>query len=100
MLALLLAAALARADDSTAVLVASFQPSAPEAGGVASLLENLVAETLDDAVAVRVIRIEETRPFADYGARIYMEGCPPDRGSAAARWWGSGAARPMRSPAR
>ncbi len=76
-LALLLAAALARADDSTAVLVASFQPTAAEAGGVASLLENLVAETLDDAVAVRVIRVEDTPSFADYGARIYMEGCPP-----------------------
>ena len=77
MLALLFAAALARADDSTAVLVASFQSTAPEAGGVASLLENLVAERLDDVVAVRVIRIEDTPPFADYGARIYMEGCPP-----------------------
>lgn len=76
----LLLAGLVRAEDSTAVLVSTFQPSVPAASGVAALLENLVAETLDDAVAVRVVRVEDTPAFADYGPRVYMDGCPPAQG--------------------
>ena len=72
----LLLLSIARADDSTAVLVSSFQPTVPDAAGVASLLENVLAETLDDTVAVQVVRVEDTPAFEDYGPRIYMDGCP------------------------
>lgn len=73
---LLLLATLARAD-STAVLVSGFQSSAPDATPLASLLENLVAERLDDEVGIQVVRVEQTPAFEDYSARTYMDGCPP-----------------------
>jgi len=72
---LLLIAGLARADDS-AVLVSGFQSSAPDAAPLAALIENLVAERLDDEVGIRVVRVEETPSFEDYDARTYMDGCP------------------------
>lgn len=76
MLLLLLSAAFA-ADTETTVLVSSLQPRNPESVGLASLVENFLAQELDEHPGVSVLRVEDTPPFADYPARTYMDGCPP-----------------------
>jgi hypothetical protein len=73
---LLLSAALA-ADDGTKVLVSGLQPRNPESVGLASLVENFLAQELDKHPAIDVVRVEDTPDFLDYPARTYIEGCPP-----------------------
>lgn len=59
------------------VLISSFQPENPAQSGLAGVLEGLVADSLRDDPDLRAIRIEDTPPFEEYDARIYMDGCPP-----------------------
>lgn len=60
-----------------AVLVSTFQPRAPEAAGLAALLESVVAERLRDEPTLALLRVEATPRFEEYDARIYMDACPP-----------------------
>lgn len=59
------------------VLVSSFQPDTPAQLGFAGVLESLVADALSGDPDLRAIRIEDTPPFEEYDARIYLDGCPP-----------------------
>ncbi len=65
------------ADAETTILVSSLQPRNPEATGLASLVENFLAQELRDHPGFDVLRVEDTPAFQDYAARTYMEGCPP-----------------------
>jgi len=65
------------ADVETTVLVSSLQPRNVEAAGLASLIENFLAQELSNHPSFDVLRVEDAPPFADYPARVYMEGCPP-----------------------
>lgn len=73
---LLFGAALA-AETGTPVLVSSLQSRNSESVGLASLVENFLAQELRDHPGIDVIRVEDTPPFEDYPARTYMDGCPP-----------------------
>ena len=75
MIPFLFASALAA--DGTTVLVSSLQARNSESVGLASLVENFLAQELDKHPDIDVLRIEETPAFQDYPARTYMEGCPP-----------------------
>lgn len=59
------------------VLVSALQPSSPEGVELATLLEGYLADEIARDPELQVLRIEETRPFEDYSARVYIEGCPP-----------------------
>lgn len=76
MLPLLLSTALAAEPDTT-VLVSSLQARNAESVGLASLVENFLAQELDQHPGIDVLRVEDTPDFQDYAARTYMEGCPP-----------------------
>ncbi len=76
MLPLLLSTALA-AEGETTVLVSSLQARNSESVGLASLVENFLAQELDKHPGIDVLRVEDTPAFQDYAARTYMEGCPP-----------------------
>ena len=65
------------AADGTTVLVSSLQARNSESVGLASLVENFLAQELDKHPDIDVLRIEDTPAFQDYPARTYMEGCPP-----------------------
>ena len=65
------------ADAETTILVSSLQPRNVEAAGLASLVENFLAQELSSHAGFDVMRVEDAPPFADYPARVYMEGCPP-----------------------
>ncbi|MDP2315076.1 MAG: hypothetical protein Q8P41_19405 [Pseudomonadota bacterium] len=72
------AVAPALADEpETTILVSSLQPRNPEATGLASLVENFLAQELERHPGFAVLRVEDTPAFQDYPARTYMEGCPP-----------------------
>lgn len=59
------------------VLVSAFQAANPEAAGLATLLEQYLARALGSESTIVVRRVEDAPAFADYSARVYMEGCPP-----------------------
>jgi len=65
------------ADQPTPVLVSALQPASPEAIALATLLENYLAQEIALDKSLAVVRIEDTRPFEDYSARVYVQGCPP-----------------------
>ncbi len=65
------------ADQPTSVLVSALQPGSPEAIALATLLENYLAQEIALDKSLAVMRIEDTRPFEDYSARVYVQGCPP-----------------------
>ncbi len=67
----------AHAAEPTPVLVSALEPTTPEATALATLLENYLAQEIGKDDELRVVRIEDTRDFQDYSARIYMRGCPP-----------------------
>ena len=59
------------------VLVSAFQPSSAAGRTLATLLENYLAQEIRLDPTLQVVRIEDTRSFEDYSARIYIDGCPP-----------------------
>lgn len=65
------------AESETTILVSTLQPRNAEATGLASLVENFLAQELKDHPGFDVLRVEDTPAFQDYAARTYMEGCPP-----------------------
>lgn len=73
----MLLALLSVASAATPVLVSTLQPRNPEATGLATLVENFLAQELDEHPDLDVVRIDEVPPYEDYTARVYMEGCPP-----------------------
>ncbi|MDP2305163.1 MAG: hypothetical protein Q8P18_03970 [Pseudomonadota bacterium] len=64
------------AEPETTILVSSLQPRNAEATGLASLVENFLAQELKDHPGFDVLRVEDTPAFEDYAARTYMDGCP------------------------
>lgn len=65
------------ADEPPVVLVSALQPSSPEGVELATLLEGYLADEIARDPELQVMRIEETRSFEDYSARVYIQGCPP-----------------------
>lgn len=65
------------ADEPPVVLVSALQPSSPESVELATLLEGYLADEIARDPELQVMRIEETRSFEDYSARVYIQGCPP-----------------------
>ena len=63
--------------EPVSVLVSSLQARNDSAEKLASLIENFLASKLAEQPTLRVLRIEDTPPFQDYDARVYMESCPP-----------------------
>ncbi len=61
----------------TTILVSSLQARNAEATGLASLVENFLAQELERHPRFDVLRVEDTPDFQDYAARTYMDGCPP-----------------------
>jgi hypothetical protein len=61
----------------TPVLVSAFQPTSAAGRTLATLLENYLAQEIALDATLKVVRIEDTRDFEDYSARVYIEGCPP-----------------------
>lgn len=61
----------------TRVLVSAIQPESLDDRALATLIENYLAEEISADTTLDVIRIEDTRDFEDYSARIYVQGCPP-----------------------
>lgn len=66
----------ARAAD-TPVLVSALQPTSPSARARAAELEAAIAREAAALPGVHVLRVEDTPPFEDYPARVYIDGCPP-----------------------
>ncbi len=64
-------------DEPASILVSALQPSSPDAIALATLLENYLAQEIGLDKDMKVVRIEDTKPFEDYSARVYIQGCPP-----------------------
>ncbi len=67
----------AHAADPVPVLVSALQPASPDAKPLATMLESALAQQVALDKDLRVVRIEDTKNFEDYSARVYIEGCPP-----------------------
>ncbi len=67
----------ALAGERVPVLVSALQPRNEESAQLAVLIEAFVAEKLADRPELRLLRIEDSPPFEDYSARVYVESCPP-----------------------
>lgn len=77
MLSLLLSSSLVNAAEPVPVLVGALQPRNEESASLAALIEKYVAQALEERGELRVLRVEDTPPFEDYSARVYMDSCPP-----------------------
>lgn len=67
----------AEAAETVPILVSALQPETPEDQALATLLEGYLATEIANDDELDVIRIEDTKSFEDYSARIYIESCPP-----------------------
>lgn len=65
------------ADEPPVVLVSALQPATPDDAALSALLEGYLAREIALDPGLQVLRIEETRSFEDYSARVYIQGCPP-----------------------